>query len=136
MWCDDSMTRTARTRLALAIGGFVAFTIIVPFTVRGPLPGDGHRSSDTAQRADLGAALRIAVGSEVAAIVSQPGDRVWTYGSARTRVLPVGDVGLGALLRAAVAIALVVSAIVVLGTTRLAANTSDPRAPPLLLQPQ
>ena len=130
------MTRTSRTRLVFAIGGFVALTILVPSTVRGSLPGEQALSSDVADGADLGAALRVELGSEIAATISAPFDVVWSQASSRGRFsLPVADLENAALIRAAL-VALVLTAIASVRTNWLVANASDPRAPPLLLQRQ
>jgi hypothetical protein len=136
MWCDDTdMTRTRRARLALAIGGFVALTIFLPSTVRDSLPRQS--SSDGAERADLGAALRVAMRSEVAAIASAPFERVWSKASTRGRFsLAASDLARTALTCAAFAVALVLTAFASTRATRLAASTSGPRAPPLLFQRQ
>lgn len=131
------MTRTARTRLAFALGGFVAVTIFLPSTVREALPRGESLSSDVAKRVDLDAALRVAVRSDVAAIASASFERVWSKASGRGRIfVPVGHLERAALTRAAAAVALVLTAFASVRTLWFAANTSDPRAPPLLLQLQ
>ena len=136
MWCDDmDMTRTTRTRLVLAIGALVALTIFLPSTLRHSL--QRQSLSDVAERADLGAALRVAMRSEVAAIVSVPFEPVWSKASGRGRFsLAVSDVARSALIRAALTVALFITAFAAIRATRLAASTSGPRAPPLLLQRQ
>jgi hypothetical protein len=137
MWCDDvDMTRTTRTRLVLAVGSFVALAIFLPSTVRGSFPSGGQtRASDASGRADPGAALRVAVGADIAAIVSAPFERIWSQASSRGRFsLPVGDLASAALTHTALAVGLVLMAIAAARAIRLAANASDPRAPPQFLQ--
>ncbi len=137
MWCDDTVMTPTTRRVVFAIGGFLALAIFFPSTVRGSFPGGQSLSSGAAGKADLGVALRVALGSEAAAIVSVPFERVWSKASGRGRFsLPVGGLARSAWVRTALAVALVLTALGSVRTPRLGLTASDPRAPPLLLQRQ
>ena len=137
MWCDGSgMRQRIPSILVLAAAAFAALALTLASTLPPAPMHDPSWASDLLPRTDLAGALRVAPTSEPAAIArSAPSERMLSKASSRSRFLdPIGDLS-GAPWAGATLAAVFAFLGVALGLGwRPAVASSDPRAPPLLLQ--
>ena len=124
--------RTNRGARWLVLGSLIAVAFFLASPLLGPVDAPSRSSG---VQTDLEASIRVASGPGVATIVSNSFDRVWSPVGRGRFTTPLGDLAQSATVRTALVVALVCAVVARCRRTGSLSRPSDPRAPPVHLQP-